>query len=222
MVRASFIVLALLSPLTVLGSPPPNTSVALWVTGPSLVQGDVLGAMPPRFALLEDGRVFVGGISAIASTKLASGQIKAIESQIARVKKLGTLPSPVVLGPGEDRFRLMLHKGPELLVEGDPAHAVPAFRPVATLVQTLLEFSSPDLKPYQPESFLMRLEEGSLLGGCRDWQLPGRLADLRKAPVVVGAPAAAGWPTGAHAASVCDGDNRLTVTLRPLLPGETP
>ena len=42
------------------------------------------------------------------------------------------------------------------------------------------------------------------------------------APRVVKAEAAATWPTGAVAASVCAGDKRYAVTLRPLLPGEKP
>jgi hypothetical protein len=32
----------------------------------------------------------------------------------------------------------------------------------------------------------------------------------------------ASWPTGAAPASVCAGDKKYVVTLRPLLPGEKP
>ena len=40
--------------------------------------------------------------------------------------------------------------------------------------------------------------------------------------MAVAAADAIGWPTGALPASVCAGDKRFVVTLRPLLPGERP
>jgi hypothetical protein len=199
---------------------PPGTVVALWVSGPA-THGEIPSAMPARFVLLEDGRVFVGGTSVVASARLPKKDQKAIDKLAARVRKLSGLGAPLTMGSGEKQFRLFLRKGPEILARGTLAQAPAALRPLAQLLETLETFTHPDLRPFSPESFAVTLHESALAGGCRDWQLPVSLAALRKGPALIPAAVASGWPTGGYPASVCDGNRQVTVTLRPLLPGET-
>jgi hypothetical protein len=201
---------------------PSNTTVALYQIGGSTT-GEIASGAPPRFALLEDGQVFVGGASRIASARLPGKDLKAVGRQLDRVRKLGNLPSPVVLGPGPQRFRLLQRKGQaEVIAQGDPSRAAGTVKPLGVLIEMLLAFDHPALKVVTPESYLLSLQPGTLVGGCREWRLPVKPAELKKAPAVVPASAVVGWPTGGHAASVCDRNDRYTVTLRPLLPGETP
>jgi hypothetical protein len=221
MVRPVALAVTLLVASPVFAALPPNTAVALYATGTSAA-GELAEGSPPRFALLEDGHVFVGGTSAIASARLSGKDLKPIEGQLARVRKLGNPGSTVTLGPGAQRFRLLRKGQPEVILQGDPARATGAQKPIAVLIEMLLAFDHPSLRALAPESYLLRLHPDALTGGCREWRLPAKPAELRRAPVVVPAAAVVGWPTGGHAASVCDGDERYTVTLRPLLPGETP
>jgi hypothetical protein len=201
---------------------PTNTTVALYALGGSTT-GEIADGAPPRFALFEDGQVFVGGASRIASARLPGRDLKDIGAQLDRVRKLGTLPSPVVLGPGPQRFRLIQRKGqPEVIAQGDPSRAAGTAKPLGVLIEMLLAFDHPALKVVTPESYLLKLQPGTLVGGCREWHLPVKPGELKKGPTIVPAAAVVGWPTGGHAASVCDRDDRYTVTLRPMLPGETP
>ena len=65
-------------------------------------------------------------------------------------------------------------------------------------------------------------------GKLRTVKVPGGrynivvLPDAREGRRLVTPAEAAAWPTGAMPASVCSGDRRYVVTLRPLLPGEQP
>jgi hypothetical protein len=219
--RSLSLACALLAAPPVFAALPGNTVVALYAVG-GTGGGEIADGAPPRFVLLEDGQVFVGGTSRIASAKLPGRDVKAIESQVDRVRKLGTLASPVLLGPGSQRYRLVQRKGPEVIAQGDPSRSVGTVKPLGTLIETLLAFDHPALRVLTPESFLVSLQPGVPVGGCREWNLPVKASELRKAPAVVPAAAVVGWPTGGHAASVCQGENKYTVTLRPLLPGETP
>jgi hypothetical protein len=182
-------------------------------------------AAPPRFALMEDGQVFVGGTRSLSAGKLTSREVKDLEKRLADLRKLPGLTGTTVLGPGERRFRLRLFKGGrplDLTVTGDPARARPELRPLAALFQDLERFEHPTLRPYEPETYALSAREGELRGGCRSWTGPPPVAESVFAPIGVPASAAAGWPTGATPASVCAGDKRYIVTLRPLLPGEQP
>jgi hypothetical protein len=212
---------ALLAAPPVFAALPANTVVALYAIG-GTGGAEIADGSPPRFVLLEDGQVFVGGASRIASAKLPGKDMKTITSQIDRVRKLGNLASPVMLGPGPQRFRLVQRKGPEVIAQGDPSRAAGTVKPLGTLIESLLAFDHPALRVITPESFLVSLQPGVPVGGCREWSLPVKPSELRKAPAVVPAAAVVGWPTGGHAASVCQGENKYLVTLRPLLPGEAP
>jgi hypothetical protein len=207
---------------TPLFATPPDAVVALSTTAPS-TQGEIPEAMPLRFVLLENGQVYVGGTSEIASGRLEKKDVKMIEKQIERVRKLpGLTTSPQTLGPGDRLFRLSLRKTGEVLAKGDPSRAPAAVKPLGALIESLLAFDHPSLRPYTAESFVLSAREGHLPGGCRDWRLPVALADVLQQPRLIAAPATAGWPTGGIPASVCAGDRRYAVTLRPLVPGETP
>jgi hypothetical protein len=182
-------------------------------------------AAPPRFALLEDGRVFVGGTRSLFAGKLESRELKELEKRLTGVRKLPGLAGTTTLGPGERRHRLRLFKGGrplDITVTGDPAQARPEMGALAALVQDLEDFSHPSLRPYVPESFALSAREGTLRGGCRRWRGSPAVSESVFAPIAVPAAVAEGWPTGATPASVCSGDQTYVVTLRPLLPGERP
>jgi hypothetical protein len=185
--------------------------------------GFVPEAAPVRFALLEDGTLFVGGSSEVVSGRIEKGEAKTIEKQIAKVRKLTGLGSQVRLGPGETRRRLTLSKGLAILCTGDPARAPAAFRLLAELLVTLEGFFPPSLTPFAAAQYLLIARKEPIVGGCRSWTFPGApLAEASAGPRLVPAAAATGWPTGALAANVCSGEQTYTVALRPLLPGERP
>ena len=182
-------------------------------------------AAPPRFALLEDGQVFVGGTRSLQAGKLSSREIRDLEKRLSDVRKLPGMAGQIELGPGERRHRLRLFKGGrplDLTVTGDPAKARAEMRPLAALLADLERFTHPSLRAYEPEAYAFSAREGTLRGGCRQWRGSPSVAESVFAPVAVPAAAVAGWPTGATPASVCAGDRSYVVTFRPLLPGEQP
>jgi hypothetical protein len=184
----------------------------------------VAEAAPPRFVLLEDGQVFVGGTSRLASGRLAKPEAKAIEARVVAVRQLPGFGATVSLGAGPQRYRLRLRKGgsQDIVVTGDPAGAPVGLAPLASLVQDLLRFDHPSLRPYRPPAYAVIAREGKLAGGCRRWTFPDPVADSLFTPGHVPASAVEGWPTGAVPASVCADDKTYVVALRPLLPGERP
>lgn len=180
-------------------------------------------AAPTRFLLLDDRRVFVGGSSELAATRLEKSETKPIEKLVDKVHKLPGLGSAVRLGPGETQYRLWLRRGElEIVASGDPAGAARELRPLAELLERLEAFNHASLMPVAPTGYLLSARLQSLDGGCRPWTLPAALADVLAVPRLIGVEAAAGWPTGAIAASVCAGDKRYAVGLRPLISGERP
>jgi hypothetical protein len=185
--------------------------------------GNVAAAAPPRFVLLEDGTVFVGGSSRVFTGRLEGGALKALDRRLGEVRKLPGLAGTVTLGPGPASVRLLLRKGRpiDMKIEGDPAQAPPALRPLADLLHDLARFDAPGLQPYQPAQYALTARAGTLAGGCRAWPFPDP-PEASGFARVVPADSVKGWPVGATPASVCAGDKRLVVALRPLLPGETP
>jgi hypothetical protein len=200
----------------------PDAALVLEVTAPPRVE-QVAEAMPPRFVLLENGTVFVGGTSEVMMGRLSSGEVKDLDKQIERVRKLPGLTGTITLGPGATRYHLGLRKGGELVATGDPSQAPAALRPLAALLERLLSFDHPSLRPYRPGQYLLSARPASIVGGCRAWSFPVPIDEVLGGPKVVPAEAATEWPTGATAASVCSGDRTFEVALRPLLvPGEKP
>lgn len=184
----------------------------------------VAAALPLRFALLENGAVFVGGTSQVLTGQLGKDEVAALERRMSEVRKLPGLAATVTFGPGPAGFRLTIRKPKPLdvLVHGDPAAAPPGLLPLANLLRDLGQFSHASLRPHAPESYALGVREGKLAGGCRPWTLPVPLADAEASPRTVSAASVVGWPTGATPASVCAGDKTYVVTLRPLVPGEKP
>ena len=184
----------------------------------------VAAAAPPRFVLLEDGQVFVGGTSSIVTARLAGRELKDLERRLSDIRKLPGLAGVVTVGPGTQVRRLSLRKGRalDIRVEGDLAQSPPALLPLAALVGDLERFHHPSLRPYAPTRLALQAREAALPGGCRRWTRPEPLADSVFAPQAVSAADFETWPKGAAPASVCAADKKYVVTLRPLLPGENP
>ena len=186
--------------------------------------GQVPEAAPPRFVLLEDGQVFVGGTHGLVTAKLTSPELKDFDRRLAELRKNPALAGVVTIGPGAAVRRLILRKGRPLdaKIEGDLDAATPALKPLADMVRALETYHHPGLRPYTPAFYALSAREETLPGGCRKWLKFESLDDAKFAPRVVTAADYPTWPTGAAPASVCAGEKRYVVTLRPLLPGETP
>ncbi|MGH9884805.1 MAG: hypothetical protein ACREBE_04715, partial [bacterium] len=91
--------------------------------------GQVPEAAPPRFVLLEDGQVFVGGSSDVLTTKLDAREMKDLDKRVSEIRKHPALAGNVVIGPGDERRRLVLRKGGrplDMVFTGDPQSAAPA------------------------------------------------------------------------------------------------
>jgi hypothetical protein len=225
MARAPLLLVALLSvvPAARAGDVPGAVIVLEMVSRSAA--GPAASANPPRFVLLEDGQVFVGGTQKVATGRLEREEVKELEKRIARVRKLPGLGPSVTFGASASgRCHLRLGKGQplDILTTGDPASAPPNLRPLASLVQDLAAFGHESLRPYEPAAYVLLAQEGTLAGGCRSWGFTVPLSEALAGPRSVSAAAAADWPTGGAPASVCAGEKQYVVTLRPLLPGERP
>lgn len=180
---------------------------------------------PPRFVLLEDGQVFVGGDARVEAGRLDKREAQALLKRAEALRRLPGIGPEVALGGRDDvavRLRLLDGRPLEVRATGAPASAPAPLAPLAALVSDLARFHHPSLRPYAPSSYAMVVREARLVGGCREWTFPFPLASALAAPRSVSASEAEGWPTGALPASVCADDKRYAVTLRPLLPGEQP
>lgn len=203
----------------------PRAALVLELT-PGTPGGEPEGA-PPRFVLLEDGELFVGGSSLVETGRLEKNEVRELEKRAEALRKNPAVGTTVSFGgpPGSvARLRLLDKQPLEIAVSGWPAEgSVPA--PLAELdafLRDLASFHHASLQPYAPGAFAVRAREGRLAGGCRPWTFPFPIADAREGRRMVTPAEAAAWPTGAMPASVCSGDRRYVVTLRPLLPGERP
>jgi hypothetical protein len=198
----------------------PQAQLVLEVTPPGR-PGWYAEAAPPRFVLLEGGRFFVGGSAGIAEGQLESREWKDLRKRLDRIRKLHPASATLAFGDGPTRYRLVTRlKGTvEIVATGDPAASR---EPIAALIAQLSSFDHPSLRFIAPETYLLTAREGTLAGGCRPWTFPVTPAEASAGVRSVPAAAARDWPTGAQAASVCAGDKRYIVTLRPLVPGERP
>lgn len=179
---------------------------------------------PVRFVLLETGQIYVGGTSEIAVGQLTSSEQKALEKRLGDLRKLPGIGGTVAFGSGPQRAHLIVRKGRplDMVVTGAFTDAPAPLRPLGALLAELASFDHPSLKRWQPASYALRAREGKLPGGCRPWPFEEPLTGTGFAPRVLPADRVLHWPTGAAPASVCAGDQSWIVTLRPLVPDETP
>jgi hypothetical protein len=189
---------------------------------------------PPRFALLEDGQVFVGGTSSLETTRLSKDELQPLRKRIEAVRKAVERNGPPSPDPGASaiRVRFLGVRPVEALLDSSRLNVrlptaggavpPPALQQLEALVGDLLRYDHPGLVRYGPASYALSAQRRALVGGCRPWTLAFRIEDALAAPVAVYARDVVGWPTGAMPASVCVDDKRFVVTLRPLLPGERP
>jgi hypothetical protein len=206
-----------------LGAGVPRDAVLLLEMAPGTPGSEPAGA-PPRFVLLRDGQVFVGGSARVEAGRLERREAQALVKRAEALRK-NAPRAPVAFGAaGTPALRLMLFEDDplEILASGDPAAAPAEHSALASLVRELASFHHPTLRPYTPSSYALSARQARIAGGCRGWTFSFPLSEAVKAPRSVPAVEAEGWPTGAHPASVCVGDERYVVTLRPLLPGELP
>jgi len=218
---AALLVLAAASPAPAGDIP---DALIILEAAPGTPGSDPSGA-PPRFVLLKDGQVFVGGTARLEAGRLEKGETSAFLKRAEAVRRLPGLSPTVSLGgdPARTlRLRLLDGKPLEVVATGDPAGAPPALAPLAALLGDLLRFDHPSLRPYAPTSYVLAVREARLVGGCRAWGFAFPIAQALAAPRTVSAAEASGWPTGGFPASVCADDRHYVVTLRPLLPGERP
>ena len=221
--RPAAALLALALPALASAGEIPGALVVL-EAAPATPGSDSSGA-PPRFALLKDGQVFVGGTSLVESGRLEKGEAQAVARRAAALRKLPGVSGPVTFGGAPERVaRLRLLEGDpvEIVATGDTAQAPAGLAPLAAFIDELLRFQHPSLRPYAAESYALAAHEARLAGGCRPWPFPLPIAQALAGHHAVKAADAASWPTGAQPASVCADDKRYAVTLRPLLPGEQP
>jgi hypothetical protein len=172
--------------------------------------------------MLRNGEVFVGGTSEILTSRLERKVRRDLQKQANRVRKLKGLVGEAILGPGETRYRLYIRKGGTFSARGDLTAVPSRLKPLGRLLERVLCFDHPTLRPYRPSRYRLAVRAGVLRGGCRNWSFALPLLDALPAPRVVPAEMVVGWPTGAVPASVCHRGRKYVVTLRPLLPGENP
>ena len=122
----------------------PGAILELHAATPFAPLQDWSGA-PPRFVLMEDGQVFVGGSRDLLSGRLEKDEVKSFEEQAESVRKMPGLASVVAFGEGEEpSFHLRGGKGksprraghrrsrqgrPRLAPPRRPPRQAPALRP---------------------------------------------------------------------------------------------
>jgi hypothetical protein len=216
------LLLGLVTALPLAAGEIPGAVLAL-EAAPGTPGSDASGA-PPRFVLLKDGRVFVGGSALLEAGRLEKSEAQALLKRAAALRKIQGLGSQISLGGSADRvvrLRLLEDEPLEIVVTGDAPAPAP-LAPLVTLLRDLAAFHHPSLRPYAPSSYSLSVREARLSGGCRAWSLPFPITDALAGPRALPAVEAASWPTGAMPASVCVEDRHYVVTLRPLLPDERP
>jgi hypothetical protein len=181
--------------------------------------------VPPRFVLLTDGSVFVGGRREVLRGSLDKGEMQAISTQLdLAMKSLGKAAPPPTLvvgeGPAIFRFSVLLGAPLQMVVMGSlPASGPPALPPLPDFIRRLAGFRHPSLRPFDPAEFTMIVREKTLAGGCRTAPGLPLLSQSLSNEVVVPELLIRSFPTGADMTQVCEGAKRYTVVFRPLIPG---
>src|SRR5262249_30132852 len=114
------------------------------------VPGRVWSAAPPRFALYDDGQVYVGGTSQVAAGRGeegGGGESGDHPAQVGRPRGGGGGGRSGEGGPRPPR-RGRRGNPPALVGPGAPAPAPAAMKTLAALLTTLAAFEHPSLRPY--------------------------------------------------------------------------
>lgn len=182
--------------------------------------------VPPRFVLMTDGSVFVGGRRELLRGRLDNREMQAMAGFLDAVRKsFGKAGPPPALtfgeGPATFRFSVLLGSPLQTLVMGPlPEEGAPTSAPLPDLIRTLAGFRHSSLRLFDPPQYAMMVREKTLAGGCRSAQGLPPISPSLSTEVVVSERVTRGFPTGAEMAQVCEGGKRFTVVFRPLIPGE--
>lgn len=191
-----------------------------------LTRRESFDGVPPRFVLLTDGSVFVGGRRDVLKGWLDKSEMQSISTRLdLALKSLGKAGPPQTLvvgeGPAIFRFSVLLGSPLQLVVMGSlEAQGGPPLAPLPDFIRRLAGFRHPSLKPWDPDRFTLIVKEKTLQGGCRSAPGLSPLASKVGGEQVVAETLARGFPTGSDMAQVCEGLKRYTVVFRPQIPGE--
>ena len=186
--------------------------------------------VPPRFVLLTDGSVFVGGRREVLRGFLDKTEMQSISTRLdLAMKSVGRATPPTLVmgqGPGEGegspifRFSVLLGAPLQVVVMGRiPAPGGPALSPLPDFIRRLAGFRHPSLKPWDPAEFVMIVREKTLTGGCRTAKGLPAPAQAVNMETTVQESLTRSFPTGPDLSKVCEGPKRYTVAFRPLIPG---
>jgi len=181
--------------------------------------------VPPRFVLLTDGSVFVGGRRDVLRGFLDKVEMQALSTRLDQALKAhGKAGSPKTLvigeGPALFRFSVLLGAPLQIVVMGAlPPLGGPPLAPLPEFVRRLAGFRHASLKPYDPAQFTMTVREKALPGGCRTAKGLPSLAQAVARETVVSESVTRSFPTGPDMSQVCEGLRRYTVVFQALIPG---
>lgn len=191
-----------------------------------LTPRESLDGVPPRFVLLTDGSVFVGGRREVLRGRLDKDEMQAISTRLdLAIKSVGKagLPRTLVVGEGPAlfRFSVLLGSPVQFVVMGSlEAAGAPPLSPLPDFIRHLADFRHSSLRPWTPAHFTMIVKERALPGGCRTAPGLPPLTQTVANSVVVAERLTHGFPTGSDLSQVCEGPKRYTVAFRPVIPGE--
>ena len=191
-----------------------------------LTSRESFDGVPPRFVVLTDGSVFVGGRREVLRGSLDKVEMQTFATNLDLVlKSLGKAPPPSTVswgeGPPRFRFSVLLGSSFRVVVHGAlPEPEAPALLPLPEFIRRLAGFRHPSLRLFEPQQFTMIARESTLSGGCRAATGLPSLSQSASATWVVPAAVTRGFPTGAEVSQVCDGSKRYSVVFQPVIPGQ--
>lgn len=191
----------------------------------ALTPRESFDGVPPRFVLLTDGSVFVGGRRDVLRGSLDKAEMQSLATRLDVALKAHHktgAPKTLVLGEGPALFRFSVLLGAplQIVVMGKmPLQGAPPMAPLADFIRRLAGFRHPSLKPYDPAEFIMTVREKTRPGGCRGAKGLPPLSQAVSNPTVVPEVLTRSFPTGPDLSQVCEGSKRYTVVFQPLVPG---
>jgi len=229
--RLALLALGAIVPVATAQEPPPAQWLRLDPLPAEMAMNsrESFEGVPPRFVLLTDGSVFVGGRREVLRGFLDRTEMQAISTRLDLVRKsLGSTGAPPTLSMGESegpatfRFSVLLGAPMQTVVMGKvPSAVTPALLPLPDFVRRLAGFRHASLKPFDPAEYTMIVREKTLPGGCRTSKgLPSLAQAMSSSETRVSETLARGFPTGPDISQVCEGSRRFTVVFRPFIPGE--